>query len=578
MNRVGSHPIDLTQAVASFVGLLSLLALLLLSVSSIAAAEEQGVVIYEGEGLWVLRQPWPITETWCQSGGGSPEHKVYDVYTYYDVPHERRMQRLGSSYEAFVQQKVVGAIKRLCGPETAVSDVVVTMYRKRDSVEPVGLVDDLSNSKTQPWDSISFRIDDEAVTAIKYEAKEAAYHLTPAELAALDPRSQETLQAAAAATRISDYLLYEGDGFKITSVFDQPGKAWCEHVYVPALLVYNTSDDLLDKMFQPNYESFLQAEIVPKIQEICPNFPDATEYFRQTIRLEFTRAGESRVASFMAFSVAPDGTVAWLEGRQTERQIALAAAQREEQARLAAAAQREEKARQAAVAQRQEQARHAAAAQGTSDYVEVECDSVITGYMHVNTIVPYVKMVSALNQADSKKLGNEMADCFDTLTNLLQLSNPYASGVRFDVFDNSGKSFVQSEAPLTPQLQSEPLHRPDKLSLFAGHWKTEWYEVEISWDWRKSEFIGAIDTVTAKGATLGFKAGDQILAGKPLPLVMVNEEGIAFSATLKLAQTPEPWVVEGGLTVQFATKNMMMFSQGKGDDSITLMFDRVLTP
>lgn len=566
MIRPGNHSINAPITVALFVGLLPLLALLLLPASSFAAAQKQDVVIHEGKGLWLLRQPWAESKAWCQNGGGSPAHRVYDVYAYYDVPHARRMERLGPSYEVFVRDKVVAAIKNLCGSDTVVTDVVVSMYGKNDATKPGELVDDLSNSKTQPWDFISFKIDNATITPVKYEPKEARYHLTQAELTALDPRSKETRQKAVAATRITDYLLYEGKGFKITSVFDQPGKAWCEHVYVPLQLDYNGSDDVLDQMFQPDYESFLQAEIVPKIQEICPTFPDAAEYSKQTIRLEFTRTGESRVASFMGFSVAPDGTVSWREGRQTKRQIALVAAQREEQARQAAAAQREAHARQAAAAKR------------TSDYIEVECDSAITGYMHVNTVVPYVKMVSTLNQVESKKLGNEMADCFDALTTMLQLSNPYASSVKFDVFDNSGKSFVQSEVPLTPEFQTEPSHRPEKLPLFSGHWKTDWYEAKISWDWKKSEFIGTIDTVSEKGATLGFKERDQILVAKLFPLVMANDAGIALPATLKLAQTPEPWVIEGGLTVQFETQDMMMFSEGKDGDSIVMIFDRMANP
>ncbi len=566
MNKSGNLPNDRQPVVASLVGLLSMLPLLLLPTSSFAAAQKNDVVIYEGEGLWVMRQPWVESQAWCENGGGSPAHKIYDVYAYYDVPHERRMERLGPGYDEFVRDKVVAAIKKLCGSDTAITDVVVTMYRKSVATEPAGLVDDLYNSKTQPWDIISFKVDGAGVTPVKHQAKEAAYHLTQAELAALDPRSKETIQKAATATRITDYLLYEGKGFKITSVFDQPGEAWCEHVYVPLLLVHDSSDDVLDQMFSPDYESFLQAEIVPKIQAICPTFPDAAEYFKQSIRLEFTRAGESRVASFMDFSVAADGTVSWREGRQTERQVALAAAQREEQARQAAAAQREAQARQAAAAKR------------ASDYIEVECDSAITGYMHVNTVVPYVKMVSTLNQVESKKLGNEMADCFDALTTMLRLSNPYASSVRFDVFDNSGKSFVQNEVPLTPEFQTEPVHRPDKLQLFSGRWKSEWYEAEIRWDWKKSEFIGTIDTVTEKGATLGFKERDQILVARVLPAVMVNEAGIGLPVTLRLAQTPEPWVIKGALAIQFESKDMMMFSEGKGDDSIIMMFERLVYP
>jgi hypothetical protein len=555
MNGPGNHPISVSLAFASFVGLLSLLVLLLLPASSFAASQKQDVVIHEGEGLWILRQPWPESEAWCQNGAGNPAHNIfYDIYAYYDVPHERRMERLGSGYEEFVRDKVVAAIKNLCGPDTPVTYVVVGMYRKSDATEPGDLVDDLSNSRTQPWDFISFTIDDAGIAPVKYEPKEAMYHLTQPELAALDPRSKKTIQASIAASRISDYLLYEGSDFKITSVFDRPGRAWCEHVYVAALVVYDASDDALDQLFKPDYESFLQAEIVPKIKEVCPTFPDAAEYFKQSIRLEFTRAGESRVASFMGFSIAPDGTVSWSEGRKTQRQITQAAAQREEQAR------------------------QASVAKATGDFIEVECDRTITGYMHVDTVVPYVKMVSILNQEESNKLSSEMADCFDALTTMLQLSNPYASSVKFDVFDNSGKSFVQSEVQLTPTYLIEPSHQPEKLRLFSGHWKTEWYEAEIGWDWRKSEFIGVVDNVSAKGATLGFKEGEQILVAKLFPDVLANEVVIALPTTLTLAQTPEPWLTEGGLVIHFESKNMMMFSQGKGDDSIVMLFERVDNP
>ena len=547
------------------IGVLAMFSLLLLSASNAAAQTKQDVVIHQGEGLWILRQPWPESDAWCRNGGGNPAHKIYDVYTYYDAPHERRMERLGSSYDAFIRDKVIAGIRRLCGIDTAVTYLVVAMYKKRDETEPSGLIEDLSKSQTQPWDFISFTVDGRNVTPVKHEAKEAAYHLTPEELRTLDPRSAETVQQARVASQFSDYSLYEGDGFTVTSLFDRPGKAWCEHVYVPTVVTYNGSDDEFDLLFEHGYEAFLQAEIVPKIQGICPNFPNAAEYFKQTIRLEFKRMGESRVTSFMGFTVAQDGTVAWREGRQTKRQIAQIAAQREEEERQAAA-------------QREKEARQASARKVAGDFIEVECSQTITGFMHTDTIVPYVKMISTLNEEESTKMADDMADCFGSLTTVLQLSNPYASSVKFDVFDNSGKSFVQNDVQLTPKSVMEPLHQPEKLQLFSGSWKTDWYEVEIDWDWTKSEFKGVVSKVSEKGATLGFEVSDEVLTARIFPMVRVTETDIAIPVTLRVWQIPEPTVSEGGVAIWFETRDYMMFSQGKGGDSIIMEFERVDSP
>lgn len=64
-----------------------------------ANANRAGVVLHESQGLWVMRQPWPEAQAWCENGGGGPASVVYDLYVYYDAPHEDRVKRLGASFE-----------------------------------------------------------------------------------------------------------------------------------------------------------------------------------------------------------------------------------------------------------------------------------------------------------------------------------------------------------------------------------------------------------------------------------------------------------------------------------------------
>lgn len=114
---------------------------------------------------------------------------------------------------------------------------------------------------------------------------------------------------SAVSAQYTDYVLYEGPGLKITSSFDRPGKPWCEHVYVIALAEYDGADEDRAAKFAPDYESFLQAKIVPKIQNICENFPNAAKYFPQSLRLQFKRAGDLNLLGHIGYKIGPDGTL-----------------------------------------------------------------------------------------------------------------------------------------------------------------------------------------------------------------------------------------------------------------------------
>lgn len=542
-----------------------------LATSTVAVGQTGSVIIGESEGLWILRQPWPDTKAWCQNGGGSPAHKTYDIYAYYDVPHAQRMERLGKNYEAFVRDKVVPGIKQLCGANTSITELVVAMYRKRDELSPAGVVDDLSSSRTQPWDFIYFTVDGDEVTPVKHQAKDAMYHLTHAEILALDPVSKKTKEKALAASRITDYVLYERDEFKITSVFDQPGAAWCEHVYVPLIVSHEGSIETLDELIQPDYGAFFAAEIVPKIKAICPSFPNSNKYFRQTLRLEFVRAGESRVAATMGLAYGDDGRLAWREGRQTKQQIAQLAAHREEEARRAAQAQRERE-RQAALAQREEEQRRAtAAAKAEYEFVKVECGDSIVGYLHSNTLVPYVKISTSLSSAETRAKSDELANCAESLSMLIQISNPYASSFKYELTDLSGKLFAQSEWQLTPKAKTQPLHQPEKLALFLGVWKGSWYDMEIRWDWDRAHLKGVVTSVTAKGRELGFKLGDETISASIGEFVFLDEDGIGVPASLSLILGADPVVVEGVLGILLPPADFMVFTENNADSQ--LMFE-----
>lgn len=293
-----------------------LLSLAVGPIEGFADTAGSGVLLHQGDKLWVLRQPWSELNDWCEWGGGSRAQKVYDVYVYYDSPHEQRLAHMGSTYTSLVRNTIVPAIHRACGSDRAITDLSVSMYRKASSLGPNGLVNDLSGSKTPVWDVLSFSVDGKNVVPKNHQPKEALYHMTPEQVSALDPRAELEQKPADVKTQFTDYSLYTGPGFTITSAYDRAGSAWCEHVYVTGLIEHAGPVETLDSSFDPDYESFLEKEIVPAIQSVCPTFPGSNDAFVQTIRLEFKRTDESRVSGFMGFAVNDDGTVAWRDGRK----------------------------------------------------------------------------------------------------------------------------------------------------------------------------------------------------------------------------------------------------------------------
>ncbi len=544
--------------------------------NNVTASETNSIIVYESSGLWVMRQPWPETDAWCKNGGGSPAQKVYDVYAYYDVPHAERVTHLGGSYTGFIRDKVVPGIKALCGPQTAVTSVVLGLYQKQSETASSDVVSDLSNSRTPVLDIINFSVEGSEVNAVRWEPKHLSSQLSHEEVLSLDPRTKNTRQAALKINRFTDYTLYQGDGFTIVSAFDRPGTTWCEHVYVPLLIVHNESVEAVDEAIQPDYETFLQSKIVPKIKEICPTFPNANELFRQSIRLEFVNDWDARASSTMGYVLDDDGTVSWREGRQTQHQIELVAAR--EAAAAKRASEEAYKASQRILAI--EKARDARTPTPLIEYsfFEVECQGAMTGFVHTNTLLPSVKISSSLGANETQAHADELADCFDSLATVIKVSNPFATRVRFEVIDNTGQVIAQNESPITPMTKTGPVDQPESLRLYTGVWKTIWYELDIRWEWGKREFVGVITSITPKGEEIGMRVGDHVLSASIENSVYVDEKTTGILAKLTLIQPPEPLVLEGALGIQLPPADFMIFSEGRGDGSTQIMFELVKRP
>ena len=166
--------------------LLTLVFLLIVSTNSFAVEQNKSTVFYKSEGLWVVKDPWSTLEDWCMFG--SDPKRGHGVYVFYDVPHDQRLEKMDGGYEAFVQNKVVPAINKVCGPDFVVYNVIMGMYRQQNGEFDSNLLIDYMKGKITPlWDSFTFKINETGAILSKYTPEEAKYHITQAEIDTLTP-------------------------------------------------------------------------------------------------------------------------------------------------------------------------------------------------------------------------------------------------------------------------------------------------------------------------------------------------------------------------------------------------------
>ncbi|MAD62516.1 hypothetical protein [Haliea sp.] len=92
----------------------------------------------------------------------------------------------------------------------------------------------------------------------------------------------------------TDYVLHRAPGLVTHSHFYSAGKAWCQHAYVSVIAEYE-NDQVKSSLLAANPAAYLQNTIIPKIKQICPDFPNANPHSKQLLVLKF-RPEERRIA------------------------------------------------------------------------------------------------------------------------------------------------------------------------------------------------------------------------------------------------------------------------------------------
>lgn len=103
------------------------------------------------------------------------------------------------------------------------------------------------------------------------------------------PKVVKTTPAKNPATRYSgfnDYILHRAPGLVTQSYYDSPGDQWCRHVYVSVIAEYE-NDQAKKSLLFSGPATYLEDNIIPEIKKICPEFPNAAKYYRQTIAFKF---------------------------------------------------------------------------------------------------------------------------------------------------------------------------------------------------------------------------------------------------------------------------------------------------
>ena len=215
------------------------------------------------------------------------------------------------------------------------------------------------------------------------------------------------------------------------------------------------------------------------------------------------------------------------------------------------------------------------------DFILIECKKPFTGYLHKNTLQPFIKIVSDLSVAKSKKKGNELADCFFSVSTISQLSNPYANSVRFEALDNIGNAFIKKSIPQKPKKKMTEKQYPEKLQLYVGEWEADLpdnrYRMTITWDWRKSEFRGVLSKNGRASREAGFQVGEHVWTIKLLEstAAISNQDGVAIGASQKLksgrngVSTESQWE-EGASSI--SGEVLLMFI---GNSGTVITFDRI---
>lgn len=92
----------------------------------------------------------------------------------------------------------------------------------------------------------------------------------------------------------TDYVLHRAPGLVTHSHFYSAGKAWCQHAYVSVIAEYE-NDQVKSSLLAANPAAYLKNTIIPKVKQICPDFPNANQHSKQLLVLKF-RPEEGRIA------------------------------------------------------------------------------------------------------------------------------------------------------------------------------------------------------------------------------------------------------------------------------------------
>lgn len=148
-------------------------------------------LIYQDEGLWIFRSELGSQVDWCNRS--APQ-----VAVFYDVPHERRLERLGQNYDSFVENVVVPTFRELCGAGPRTGHLSVTMHNWNDAAEIISSTsrfDSAPNSwrraQSYYWDAMTYTVNEASVTAVDYKSGNAMapHNLTAEEKQSFAPLS-----------------------------------------------------------------------------------------------------------------------------------------------------------------------------------------------------------------------------------------------------------------------------------------------------------------------------------------------------------------------------------------------------
>ncbi|MEE4302265.1 MAG: hypothetical protein V2J24_22690 [Pseudomonadales bacterium] len=232
-----------------------LLLLLTLTCGGARAVEFVGHMnLVEEPGLTIVA---PATETdlWCRNSGGGPG--FMRIMAVYDVPHEDRLDRLGS-YEGFVRDRALPLIRANCDVE--IDTLWLMMLRDSDQVRGVPRL----------FDIMIFDVGGDAPRYVEYRAIGSHQEWSDAQRAALAP-APERLPA-----------IYEDDHIAV----HPRERTWCREIGGSAPrqgggldLVYRVPHAQRDELFREHYGGDLGATVIEPLVKAQKCWPDVTVYF-----------------------------------------------------------------------------------------------------------------------------------------------------------------------------------------------------------------------------------------------------------------------------------------------------------